>query len=198
MKHGLQTGCTYLLNWWRVIDGDTVEISVAAEADPSPKHYIRLAGIDAPEMDASLGPASAHELARAFNQAEEMLVFVTPIPDRYGRAVGIMQEPNAACSVNEWLVRNGMAETSHVSQYADYREAQTLAQQDGVGIWEPMVPRPPASYMPQPLVSRTPQPSQSQSEGDLLSIIDWICAHKFASAAILIFSLLVIRVGFCT
>lgn len=187
MRHYLEPGYVYNVNNWRIIDGDTVVVSVSGEPDPNPKHHVRLAGINAPEAGAPGGSEATYALYGIFQRATGMSIYVTPTTDTYGRAVGILSESYADYSVNELLVRQGLATASFVTQYADYRTAQSLAQQEGIGIWQTTAS--PDYYSPDP---QGPRP-----DGDLLRILDWACSHKLAAGGMLLFLLLVIWVGFC-
>ena len=130
MRHGLHPSYRYAINQWRIIDGDTVVVSVSTDHDPTPKHHIHLAGIDTPELGQPFTAEATDAIAMAFNQTGAMDLLVTPTTDRYGRAVGILEDVHNGFIVNEWLVRNGLARATFTTEFANYTTAETLAQHE--------------------------------------------------------------------
>jgi micrococcal nuclease len=90
----------------KVIDGDTVDVLVSLGLDTFKKERIRLALIDAPEMDTPEGPR-AKDLLRSMLEGAKEITISTRGDKRgkYGRLLAIIEADGV--SINEVLVKNG-------------------------------------------------------------------------------------------
>lgn len=125
-----------------IADGDTVTVLDASNH----QHKIRLAGIDAPEKKQPYGERSKQHLARlVFNR--EVIVDWDKT-DRYQRIVGKVLVNGS--DANQEQLKAGMAwwyekyrkEQSPADQRR-YSEAEQLARQHKVGLWQDPNPTPP-------------------------------------------------------
>jgi micrococcal nuclease len=78
---------TYRVNSYRVVDGDTLEITLDLGFNTFRKEKVRLARINAPEMKTEAGPASKSHLSELL--ADKILTVQTKKDekDRYGRYI---------------------------------------------------------------------------------------------------------------
>lgn len=125
-----------------VLDGDTVEVRDANRR----VHRVRLAGIDAPEIDQPHGTQARRALAKAV--AGETLIVDWHKRDRYDRLVGKLLLDNT--DVNLALVRSGYAwwyrayageQTARDRRL--YEAAEQMARRERVGLWrdpQPIAP----------------------------------------------------------
>ena len=119
----------------KVIDGDTVKVigSDNIELD------IRLAEIDAPEIDQPYGKESKAELEKLISSKKTELRDITK--GKYGRFVA-----NIYCEgvwINIELVKNGVAWRYKESDSNDMLKAEMNARKDKIGIWgesDPIAP----------------------------------------------------------
>jgi len=118
-----------------VLDGDTVEVLDAAQT----RHRVRLAGIDAPEMEQPFGDrAKAYLLALAGGKRVEVLALER---DAYGRDVGKLladrREINLAMvrEGHAWWYRTYAAEQSQVDRVL-YEAAEAKARAGRIGLWQ--------------------------------------------------------------
>ncbi|STZ76447.1 thermonuclease family protein [Bergeriella denitrificans] len=137
---------TYSGRVTRVSDGDTLQVT----DQHGRKHKIRMAYIDAPELQQSYGARSRDNLKAAADGAK-VKVRVFDI-DRYNREVA--QVSKGATDLNLMQIRDGAAwhYTSYAKKqqsktaYADYAAAQTQAQKARAGLWRGKNPQAPWDY----------------------------------------------------
>ncbi len=125
---GLATG-TIITGEARIIDGDGVAVA---------GHAIRLAGIDAPELDQLAKHRDGYwfnhgqHVKRALNReigGKEVRIRVDGY-DKYDRVLGIVVHDGR--DINEWLVREGHA----IAAYSDhYKAVETEARNAQRGMW---------------------------------------------------------------
>ena len=130
----------------RVIDGDTIEVSIAGEI-----YKVRYIGIDAPELDDKRAEYSA--LAQEATRYNRQLVEGKTVrlekdaseTDRYGRLLRYVYVDDIF--VNAELARQGLAWAKAYppdTKYQDTLEkAEAEARQDKIGIWQEIQPLPP-------------------------------------------------------
>ena len=125
-----------------IADGDTITVLDTANQ----QHKIRLAGIDAPEKKQPYGQRSKLHLAsQVFNRQVTVEWDKT---DRYQRIVGKVLVNGSDAKLEQ--LRAGMAwwyekyrkEQSPADQRR-YRDAEQLARQQKVGLWQDLDPTPP-------------------------------------------------------
>lgn len=98
----------------RVVDGDTVHLEVDVGFSASIKMKIRLAGINAPELDTDAGKAARDYLSGLLPIGSN--VFIRTLKDRqekYGRYLAYIyaDSMNGSVCFNNLLVENGHAVT---------------------------------------------------------------------------------------
>lgn len=124
-----------------VIDGDTVELEIAGMTE-----RVRLLGIDAPE---SVHPSEPEQCFGA--EASAALTDLLPIGsmvevvrdlearDRFDRLLLYLYRAEDGLFVNEWLVRNGLADTSFFEPNTALAPALTAARsgarEESAGLW---------------------------------------------------------------
>lgn len=94
-----------------VIDGDTVDVEIDYGFRIVQSHRVRLAGIDAPEVN-RIGPEgeNARDWLRALLPVGCPVQLVTEKPaDKYGRYLAWILRPNESVSINEQLIKSGHA-----------------------------------------------------------------------------------------
>lgn len=135
----------------RAPDGDTLALGTRH----SVYDYVRLAGIDAPEVSHSradpgqpYGPESgarAAELLAAEGMTVTVLVEDT---DPYGRIVGWVRLPKRGTTLNEVLLEDGLAwwYERYYPDLADYGRKQAKAKAARRGLWADPSPVPPWDY----------------------------------------------------
>lgn len=115
----------------RVVDGDTLEID---------NTKIRLAGIDAPESGQVCGSAGAsvycgqqatYELEAFIDR--DRVDCIASGSDRYRRLLAVCSVRGE--NINQWLVSNGWA-LAYRKYSNSYVQAETEAQDNGLGIWK--------------------------------------------------------------
>ena len=124
----------------RVTDGDSLVAGIPGFG----RLQIRLAYVDAPELDQPWGPESRAALSNLVRGATPQ--FRLLYRDRYARAVAVVSVNRIVC--NEHLVREGHAWVYHKhlpGRLRDrYRRLQRTAQRSGAGLWSDQVrPVPP-------------------------------------------------------
>lgn len=122
----------------RVVDGDTVEVSIGSSSDD-----VRYIGIDTPESVAPGEPVECFgERASTFNERlvegrRVRLVFDDERRDRYGRLLAYVYAGGAF--VNAELVRRGFARTLTISPNTDhaglFQRLEQAAGNAGRGLW---------------------------------------------------------------
>lgn len=133
-----ESGASY--PFMRVVDGDTIVVGFDGTTQ-----YVRLIGINAPEVNDPGGPqcyaneSTTHlqELARTglvtlhFDETQGMR-------DSYGRILAYVELPDGT-DLGEKMIEDGYAQEFTVGEgYArqvQYKEAQAFATQEGRGLW---------------------------------------------------------------
>ena len=125
-----------------VADGDTLTISDAT----SGRHVVRLAGIDAPEIDQPFGAEAKANLADL--ALHKVAVIDWDKRDRYGRVVG--KVTIGGIDVNLEQIRGGLAwhfkayqQEQSVADRQAYAQAEASARNSSLGLWAAPTPRPP-------------------------------------------------------
>jgi micrococcal nuclease len=119
-----------------VTDGDTVTLRTE---DQTLK--VRLTGIDTPERGQPFGTRAKQALSgKVFGKT---ILLNSSGEDRYGRTLGEIMLDGS--SINEWLVREGMAwwYERYAPTETRLRDAQQEAQQARRGLWADPEPVPP-------------------------------------------------------
>ncbi|PJO78129.1 thermonuclease family protein [Neisseria brasiliensis] len=133
----------------RISDGDTIHVTDANGR----KHKIRMAHIDAPEMNQAYGTRSRDQLkAVADNAKVKVKVFEL---DRYGREVAQVFKGNTDLSL--MMVREGAAwhyeyyakKQQNKLAFAEYAAAQKQAKRDRKGLWRAKNPQAPWDFRKQ-------------------------------------------------
>ncbi|MRN38991.1 hypothetical protein CRG49_001405 [Neisseria sp. N95_16] len=133
----------------RISDGDTIHVTDANGR----KHKIRMAHIDAPEMNQAYGTRSRDQLkAVADNAKVKVKVFEL---DRYGREVAQVFKGNT--DLNLMMVREGAAwhyeyyakKQQNKLAFAEYAAAQKQAKRDRKGLWRAKNPQAPWDFRKQ-------------------------------------------------
>lgn len=101
----------------KVVDGDTIDVSIDLGFNVSYFQRVRLAGIDTPESrttdarEKALGLESKEQLKKLLKDAKTVVIR-TEKPDsseKYGRILGWLYVDGAESSVNETLIATGYA-----------------------------------------------------------------------------------------
>ena len=135
-KAAVAQGSTYSGRVSRVHDGDTLHVT---DTDGR-KHKIRMAYIDAPELQQAYGTRSRDRLA-AEAEGEKVRVRVFDI-DRYGREVAQVWRGNTDLNLLQisegaaWHFTNYAKKQQPKSDYADYAAAEKAAKQARIGLWK--------------------------------------------------------------
>lgn len=126
-----------------VSDGDTLKV-----LDSEKKiHIVRLMGIDAPEKAQPFGQRSKQALSSLLFQQQVQVEWHKK--DRYGRIVGQVHTMSGE-DASKAQIQHGMAwhykqylnEQSHADQLT-YAEAERLARDERIGLWQEVSPMPP-------------------------------------------------------
>jgi len=122
-----------------VYDGDTITLHSDGK-----NYRIRFYGIDAPEAKQQDGIAS-RDVLRDKILGQDVTVTVKNI-DRYGRAVG--QVSLQGRNINLEMVREGQAwyYKNFAQGERDLEDAQRVAQENRLGLWQSPSPMPPWKY----------------------------------------------------
>ena len=116
----------------RVLDGDTIEVLIEAEAV-----RVRYIGIDAPEPDQNLGGISLNWNIQLVAGKEVLLISDVSDTDTFGRLLRYVLVDEVF--VNYQMVADGFAFASafppNIACQTIFNEAQTKAQADQVGLW---------------------------------------------------------------
>jgi micrococcal nuclease len=91
----------------RVIDGDTIDAEVDLGFNIKMVMKIRLAGINAPEMNTQEGKRTKDALLTLIEGENVTLLSIKDKQEKYGRYLGVIVKDNK--NVNEWLVEQNMA-----------------------------------------------------------------------------------------
>lgn len=145
-----------------VADGDTLRVTDSHGA----RHKIRLAYIDAPELQQAHGQASKRALsAEALGRIVSVEVFET---DRYGREVAKVGIDGRDLNLNQ--IRQGHAwhyvsiakRRQGKADYAAYAEAEARARQAAVGLWRGRKALPPWDFRRQERERQNPNAGSTQ------------------------------------
>jgi len=100
---------TYKARINRVVDGDTVNLTIDLGFRLSMTANCRLAGINAPELNTDAGKHSKMMLDMITPKKQDITIHSTGL-DKYGRPIVIMEhfDKNEG-SFNEWMVKNKYA-----------------------------------------------------------------------------------------
>jgi len=130
----------------RVWDGDTLHLQDGS----GHRHKIRLAGIDAPELEQAQGKACRDRLAEQLLHRQVQAAIVDT--DRYGRKVAQIRLNGH--DINRQLVADGCAwhyrryarEWQSEAEYAAYAEAEAQAKNHRLGLWRQAAPQAPWQF----------------------------------------------------
>ena len=130
----------------RVIDGDTIEVSVGG----SEKVPVRLLGINAPEtVDPRKQPQcygkeasdKTKELLTAKAQVKIHIDSVKGPTEKYGRLLAYVTRASDGLLINKYLIENGFArEYTYENAYgfqSEFRAAEQAAKESNLGLWNP-------------------------------------------------------------
>ncbi len=139
-----QQSQTYMVVPGSVHDGDTLRV-----ANGSGELKIRLCGIDAPEIEQSMGVEARDHLSGLIEKGDGTVIVVPVEKDRYGRTVAeLFIKPSSGqgyqvgeeIGLNAQMVRDGFAH--HYTRYSgSCPNGQVLsgleqqAQEQGLGVW---------------------------------------------------------------
>ena len=125
----------------RVVDGDTVYVASSGR-----RYYVRLAGIDSPELSQPHGAGATRFLERLVE--DENIVWRPMGVDSHGRILGVLYLGER--DLNLHLVRTGNAWTNSGPDSPpspEYQAAQKQAKQDKAGLWNASeAPTPPWAW----------------------------------------------------
>lgn len=127
----------------KVIDGDTIEVSIGGE-----NKKVRLIGIDTPEtVDprrsvGCFGKEASNETHRLLDNQSVVLVKDVSEADKYDRLlryVYLVKSDDNWLFVNDYLVRSGFAKSytypPDVAHQAEFVEAEAAAREAKLGLW---------------------------------------------------------------
>ncbi|PAA93539.1 hypothetical protein BOX15_Mlig008456g1, partial [Macrostomum lignano] len=117
-------------------DADSLRVRADGDLTTSTTR-IRLAQIDAPELDQEFGADALSALVRRLPVGSRVCV-VSPGLDRYGRVLGFVCHGNS--DINRWLVAGGLAWCYRGRCCPEYRAEQAEAKRSGRGLWGRAVP----------------------------------------------------------
>lgn len=147
-----------------VIDGDTLLLKPLNTSAASRFYKLRLADIDAPELNQSFGQQAKRDLMGLV--LHQHVRVVTVATDRYGRRIGwvsLLRPNNVAFDINAALVRRGDAWALSRSRRATLlREMQQHAQRNRSGLWSDADAIPPWIWRRQTALRKTGPVSVSQ------------------------------------
>ena len=125
----------------RVVDGDTVYVASSGR-----RYYVRLAGIDSPELSQPDGAEASRFLERLVE--DENIVWRPVGVDSHGRILGVLYLDDR--DLNLHLVRSGNAWANSGPDSPpslEYQTAQKQAKQEKAGLWNaPEAPTPPWAW----------------------------------------------------
>jgi micrococcal nuclease len=116
---------TYSASEIRVIDGDTLAVTIALPPGREIDKKLRLRGINCPEMDTAVGRAAKHFVQALVDPAQSLVVTTTK-PDKYDRYLADIHIQTVAGSesgeifLNNMLLENGHAVRSDGSAPSDW------------------------------------------------------------------------------
>lgn len=130
----------------RISDGDTVHVTDSSGR----KHKIRMAHIDAPELNQAYGEKSRANLsAAAANAKVKVKVFET---DRYGREVAQLWLGDTDLNLKQirdgaaWHYESYAKKQQNKLTYTEYAAAQKQAEQNRKGLWRGKNPQAPWDF----------------------------------------------------
>lgn len=140
----------------RIADGDTLHVTDGNGR----KHKIRMAHIDAPEINQAYGTRSRDQLKTAADNAR-VKVYVFEL-DRYGREVAQVFKGNT--DLNLMMVREGAAwhygnyakKRQDKPSFAEYAAAQKQAEHGRKGLWRAKNPQAPWDFRKQQNTGKNP------------------------------------------
>ncbi len=117
-----------------VYDGDTLTVAPAGDEDDP--LFVRLYGIDAPDLKQTGGQEARQWLVKTLPDRASVEVIPMGI-DVYGRVIGLVVRNGSA--VNRMLLDEGHAwvskQTCHAMVCRRWKEAEKKAHDDGKGLW---------------------------------------------------------------
>ncbi|OAM34539.1 nuclease [Eikenella sp. NML96-A-049] len=131
----------------RAWDGDTLHLQ---DHRSGQRHKLRLAGIDAPELEQAQGKACRDRLAEQVLHRQVQAEIVDT--DRYGRKVAQIrlngqdinrQQVADGCA---WHYRRYAREWQSEAEYAAYAEAEVQAKNQRLGLWRQASPQAPWQF----------------------------------------------------
>lgn len=103
----------------RVIDGDTIDVTIDLGFNITSTHRVRLLGVDTPEIfhpkdsaERELGLQAKAFLENAVAEKTILIRTVLDKTDKYGRILGYIWIPGEQTTINEQLLSNGFVKTS--------------------------------------------------------------------------------------
>ncbi len=99
----------------RIIDGDTVDVTIDLGFEMTTKQRIRLYGIDTPETrtrdlkEKARGKAAKARLLELLNECDRQIVVRTTKRGKYGRILGKLLHPDTRENFNQTLLKEGHA-----------------------------------------------------------------------------------------
>lgn len=99
----------------RIIDGDTVDVTIDLGFEMTTKQRIRLYGIDTPETrtrdleEKARGKAAKARLLELLNDCGRQIVVRTTKKGKYGRILGKLLHPKTHENFNQTLLKEGHA-----------------------------------------------------------------------------------------
>jgi micrococcal nuclease len=121
------------------IDADTIDVLIDLGFDTHRKERIRLAGIDGPEKTTAAGKALKAAVIEWVREASGTLIVTTAKDpnEKFGRTLGIVRRSVDGESLNELLVRRGLAVEymgeSKAGIWTEQRLAAALAEIQSTG-----------------------------------------------------------------
>ena len=121
-----------------IYDGDTFRVKCDGR-----ENKIRLCGIDAPELNQTLGIESRNYLRSLLGKAKGQVIVIEMDRDRYDRTVAevFLDKPSGEQSVQEEMLKAGMA--YHYKQYSGnchnrdvFDSAEAIARSQQRGVWK--------------------------------------------------------------
>ncbi len=125
----------------RVVDGDTVELSIGEVTERA-----RLLGIDAPESvspkvpDQCFGAEASQALHDLLPPGSEVRIERdAEARDRYGRLLLYLYRADDGLFVNQWMLETGLADAMafepNTTFAVPFEAARSQAEADGTGLW---------------------------------------------------------------
>jgi len=148
----------------RIVDGDTIHVSIAGQDYP-----LRYIGIDSPEPNDPFGTAATEANAKLVEGRIVYLEQDVSDTDQYGRLLRYVYLADGAF-VNAELVRQGYASAKEYPPDTKYRDlfsaSQQQAQQATRGLWAPTpIPSPSSTRAPTPPPTKIPAATTAPTVG---------------------------------